>query len=60
MVSGRRLKESKRVHMYETRKNKEKFKVCENHESIYWKKWSPDIYIFVLKHGEPPYLKVTA
>lgn len=31
------VEESKRVHMYETRKNKEKFKVCENHESIYWK-----------------------
>lgn len=37
MVSGRRLKEGKGVHMYETRKNKEKFKICENHEFIYWK-----------------------
>lgn len=37
MVSGRRLKEGKGVHMYETRKNKEKFKICENREFIYWK-----------------------
>lgn len=60
MVSRRRLKESKGVHMYETRKNKEKFKICENHEFIYWKNGLADIYIFVLKHGEPPYLKVSA